>query len=86
MIRWLQNRIFRQTLIERSLRHRMGYEWAMSILHRGKEPDPAHFRDDSNMYFEIGVDDAVFDWDNSIDADSMWGEALERTQPLPCMP
>lgn len=86
MIRRIQDWMFRQALIERSERHRMGYAWALSELHRGLDPADAPHQDDCNLYFYLGVADACYDWNNSISADAMWDKAnedLEKTQPLP---
>jgi hypothetical protein len=77
--------MFRQTLIERSIRHRMGYEWAMQLLHRKIEPCDWPYDDYTNRWFDCGVSDAVRDWKRRINADELWAQAvedLERTQPL----
>lgn len=90
MIRRLANWWFKQTLLERSARYRTGYAWAMGELHRGNDPQNYVWHEGGNTYFDMGAQDAMFDWRNSINADAMWDKAraaydedLERTQRLP---
>ena len=72
----------RQTLIEQSKRHRMGYEWAMSELHRGSDPKwyllgGAHDKYGSDPYFDRGAADAIFDF-GRMNADAMWNQRKEQ--------
>lgn len=85
MMRWLSLFWFKQMLMERSKRHRLGYEWALRELHQDRDPEV--MLEGHTDCFDQGAMDAVRDWKSSVDADSMWAKAaeddLERTQKLP---